>query len=230
MKSLMRSFSVIFLFILPGMMFAQMASVNVDEVYGLDPILYNGKKYTYFLPSGTGGNQYLFSPDYYIGSVTIKGQTFDLITLNYDIYNQQLLLQYATEAGSLSIIEVSKAWLESFWLGVKKFNYIDLGDGPRFYQVLGEGQLQVLYYWSKDLKLDVTYGAHSFTFTPAMKDSWLLIDGKLLPFKNKHTFLSAFNPAQRPLINDYIRRSKVRIKKASDQAMTQLINYIGSLE
>src|SRR5512145_1757956 len=117
MKSLMRSLLINFLLILPGMLPAQMAASNLDEVYGLDPVLYNGKKYTYFLPSGTGGHQYLFSPDYFVGSVTIKGQTFEGITLNYDICNQQLLLQYAIEAGSLRIIEVSKAWLESFTLG-----------------------------------------------------------------------------------------------------------------
>jgi len=202
----------------------------MDRVYGLDPLLYNGKKYTYFLPPGTGGNQFLFSPDFFIGEVTIKGISFEGITLNYDIFNQQLLFQYADETGAFNIIEISRAWLESFRLGDIYFQYLSFDNGARFYQVLGDGPYFILYYWRKDLKLDAAYGATHFTFTPSLKSQYVLISGELLPFRNKRGLISIFNPENKQEIRDFMHRNKINIKKASEQAMTQLINYIGNLK
>ncbi len=33
--------------------------IGIDDVYGSDPLLYNGRYYTFFPPPNTGGNQYL---------------------------------------------------------------------------------------------------------------------------------------------------------------------------
>jgi hypothetical protein len=225
----MRSLLVIILLSFSGKLISQDAAKELDRVYGLDQLLYNGKKYAYFLPPGTGGNQFLFSPDYFIGEVTIKGKSFEGITLNYDIFNQQLLLQYANETGALNIIEVSKAWLESFRLGNMNFQYLNFDNGPRFYQVLGDGPFFILYYWRKDLKLDAAYGATYYTFTPTMKSTYVIIGDKLQPFRNKRSLISLFDPGHKPEIKNYMRRNRIKVKKASDQTMTGLINYIGKL-
>ena len=225
----MRLFLVIFLVLFSGKLISQDAK-ELDRVYGLDPLLYNGKKYTYFLPPGTGGDQFLFSPDYFVGKATIKGKSFEGITLNYDIYNQQLLLQYADASGIFNIIEISKAWLESFRLGDKDFQFLTFADGPRFYQVLGDGPLFILYYWRKKLELDASHGATYFTFSPSMKNQYVLAGDKLRPFKNKRSLISQFDPRHKQEIRNYLYRNRIKLKKASDQAMTELINYIGNLE
>ncbi len=141
-KSKLHSILVIVLFTLSGLLKSQDGAGIADKVYGLDPTLYNGKKYTYFLPASTGSHQYLFSPDYVSGSVTINGKTYEGILLNYDIYNQQLLLKFADETGAMNILEVSGAWLESFLIGTTGFEYLDIGKGPRIYQVLGSGPVR----------------------------------------------------------------------------------------
>jgi hypothetical protein len=230
MKSLLRSFLVIILLSISGKLISQDAVIEMDRVFGLDPLLYNGKKYTYFLPPGTGGTQFLFSSDYFVGDVTIKGKTFEGITLNYDIYNQQLLLQFADETGSFNIIEISKAWLESFRLGTKEFKYLSFDNIPRIYQVLGNGPLYFLYYWRKDLKLDASYGSTYFTFTPSVKNQYVLMGDKLLAFKNKKSLILLFDPGLKPDIKNYMRRNKIKLRKASDQTMIELINYIGNLK
>lgn len=225
----MRLFLVLFLSGFSGILISQDNSLEMDRVYGLDPLLYNGEKYTYFLPPGTGGNQFLFSPDYFVGKVIIKGKSFEGITLNYDLYNQQLLLRYADETGAFNIIEISKVWLENFRLGDKVFQYLTFDDGPRFYQVLGNGPLFILLYWQKDLKLDASYGSTHFTFTPSLKSQYVLSGGKLLPFKNKRSLLALFDPVQKVEIRDYMQRNKIKLKKALDQDLTKLIIFIGNL-
>jgi hypothetical protein len=230
MKIFSCSLTLLYLLVQPWNLQSQKDSGSIDNIYGLDPLLYNGKKYTYFLPSGTVGHQFLNSPGYTLGSVTIKDRIFEGTVLNYDVFNQQLLLQYAHENGSLSILEVSKAWLGEFRLGEMTFIYKDFGEGVRFYQKLGEGKNCILYHWTKLLKLDVTYGSNHFAYTPAMKDSWVMSEGRISPFKNKRTFISQFSPEIRPLIGDYMRQHRVKLKNAPDQAVTQLIDFINSLE
>jgi hypothetical protein len=229
MKSVMCSLLAITLFIFSEKLISQDAVKEMDRVFGLDPLLYNGKKYTYFLPPGTGGNQFLLSPDFIIGEVTIKGQRYTGVSLNYDIFNQQLLLQYADETGALNIIELSKAWLESFRLGNLEFRYISFDNVPRFYQVLGDGPLFILYNWRKGLKLDDSYGTTLFTFSPSLKNQYMLIDDKLRPFRNKRSLISLFDPRHKADIRNYMHRNRIKMKNASDKTMTELVNYIGKL-
>lgn len=226
----MHSLLVVTLFLICGKLISQDAAVVLDRVYGLDPLLYNGKIYTYFMPSGTGGNQFLLSADYLTGEVTIRGKTFEGISLNYDIYNQQLLLQYVNETGAFNTIGISKAWLEKFRIGNMEFRCLSLDNEPTFYQVLGDGPFFIMVHWRKDLKLDATFGAKNFTFTPPIKEQYVLISDQLKPFRNKRSLVSLFDPEHKPEINNYIQLNRIKIKKASDKIMTELINYIGNLE
>ena len=41
--------------------------------------------------------------------------------LNYDIYNQQLILKYKNNIGAANLIIISDAWLESFSFKGHKF-------------------------------------------------------------------------------------------------------------
>jgi hypothetical protein len=229
MKSLIRSLLVIILISFSAKLISQDAFNEMDRIYGLDPLLYNGKLYSYFLPAGTGGNQFISSGEFIKGEMVIRGERFLDILLNYDIYNQQLLLQYVYETGSLSIVEVSKAWLESFRLGDLEFRCLDPGNGQRFYQVLGDGPLFILYHWSKDLKLDATYGAKNFVFTPAMKFKFVLTGDNIRPFRGKRSLISIAGPGHKPEIRNYMHVNRINMKNASDEAMTELINYISNL-
>jgi hypothetical protein len=226
----MRSLLVIILFLFSGKLVSQDTVMEMDRVYGLDPLLYNGKIYTYFMPSGTGGNQFLLSPDFLTGEVIIKGKTFEGISLNYDIYNQQLLLQYVNETGAFNIIEISKAWLDSFRIGIMEFRCLSPDDKPGFYQVLGDGPYFIMVYWRKDLKLDATFGSQNFTFTAATKNQYVLIGDQLRPIRNNRNLVSLLDPEHKPEINKYLQLNRIKIKKASDKTMTDLINYIGNLK
>jgi len=230
MKVLLFSILTCILSLFPGILLSQEAATVADRVYGLDQTLYNGKKYNYFLPAGTHGNQYLLSEEFAEGSVTIKGTSYQNLRLNFDILNQQLLLKYKDETGALNIIEVSKAWLEGFSLGTMQFECLSLGENPRFFQVLGSGQYRILYFWRKSLDMVAAVGSSDFTFSAAVKDSYVLMNGQLKPFRNRHGLVSLFGRTHRQEIKSYLHRNKIRIRKASDQVLADMITFIGNLK
>ncbi len=230
MNRLIRSLILTFLLLFSGIITAQDTFREFDQVYGLDPLLYNGKKYSYFLPSGTGGNQFLSSSAFVEGEMVIRGKGVQGIFLNYDIFNQKLLLQYADETGAFQIIEVSEAWLESFSLGPMNFKYITNNNESRIYQVLGDGPLHILYSWRKSLKLSNSMGDGNYTFSPPAKTRYIYVDGDLHPFRSKGSLMKVFDPAHKPAIKNYFHEKGIKLKKAPDQVMTDLINFISNLD
>jgi len=229
MKGLICSLLLVFLLFFSETLISQDAVFVLDRVYGLDQTLCNGKLYSYSPPPGTKGDQYLNSPGYSVGSVTLKGKCYRDVLLNYDIFNQQLLLQFETEPGLWNNIEVSKAWLDGFSMGKMDFEYLDLENNPRFFQVVGKGKVRILYYWRKNLDVDGSIGSYYLTFTRNVRDSYVLTDGQLKPFSNNGSFIRIFNPGMRAGIKSYLRKNKVRVKKASDQEMAELITFIGKM-
>jgi hypothetical protein len=210
--------------------YAQTSSQNNDPVYGYDPLLYNGRVYSFFTQPGTDGTQYMYDEFDNQGSITLRGVTFTNLSINYDIYNQQLILRYSDARGSIKYIEISKAWLESFTINGCNFNYFTKTDSSqRIYQVLGSGKERILYYHTKDLSIDNMGTAAGRFFTKAMKVSYVLSNKQLISYKNNGNFIKAFVPAKQDLIRTYIRRHSINVRKSNDIIMTELINYCNTL-
>jgi len=221
------SFSLLFNFYVVS---AQHLGDSEDNIYGLDPLLYNGRSYTYFLPSTTGGNQYFNDSGFENGSVTIRGITFNKLVLNYDIFNQELILKYKTDLDGTRVIVISDAWLESFSLRDFNFEQITSQDTlKRIYQVLGTGPSRILYFWKKDLELDNVQGSKKYSFTSAKKEMYLYRGGNILKYRNNKIFYSLFGPDKGTIIKEYLRKNKINVKKATDKTMTKLISYCNSL-
>jgi hypothetical protein len=230
MKSLTWSLLFFLLISYSGTLRSQDAAKVLDRVYGLDQTLCNGKKYTYFPPAGAKGHQYLLSQTFSNGSITLNGKCYQDVYLNYDIFNQQLLLQFKSETILRNTIEVSKAWLTGFSLGSMNFEFLDLEKEPRFFQVLGAGPVRILYFWRKNLDVDGSVGSFSLTFTRAVRDSYVFTNGQLKPFTSKRSLIKLFDAAHRPEIKSYLRKNKIKIRKASDQAIAEMITFIGNLK
>lgn len=249
MHCLFRLLLLAFLLISSGKLSSQDAYSELDKVYGHDPSIYNGKKYSYFLPSGTGGDQFFTSAEFVKGGVVVKGGSGDGGTwgqgeegtwgrgerwyydldLNYDVYNQKLLLQYMDETGASQIIEVSEAWLEGFTLGEKEFRYLKFDNGIRIFQVLGDGRYRVLYHWRKNFNLGNSAGHSIYTFSSPVKTRFVFIDGIIRPFGSAGSFVKIFDPVHKDEIKEYLKVHMINLKHAPDQVITDLINYISNL-
>ncbi|TFH33473.1 MAG: hypothetical protein E4G95_09630, partial [Bacteroidia bacterium] len=66
---------------------------TVQDTLLLNQILYNGRIWTgtYY---GVVGTQFMIGPDWLNGDVTMNGTRFNNLPLKYDIYNDELLINY----------------------------------------------------------------------------------------------------------------------------------------
>jgi len=213
---------------------AQHKILAADNVYGSDPLLYNGRVYTAFYGMRAENNQYLVCSQFEPGSVTIHGVTFTDLLLNYDIYNQQLLLEYTGNPGFTFAIILSDAWLETFSIKDKKFRIFPVSDEVnRIYQEIGSDQTRILYFWKKYLQFDNTSGSSKNskrTFSNPSREMSLLTDGKIIKYWNNRSFVNLFNPEKKKEIREYINSRHINLKKASDEIVEQLIIFCNTLE
>jgi hypothetical protein len=212
---------------------AQQIILAADNVYGSDPLLYNGRLYTAFYGMNAKNNQYLVCSQFEPGSVTLRGVTFTDLLLNYDIYNQQLLLEYTGNPGFTSAIIVSDAWLETFSIKDKKFRVFPVPDEVnRIYQEIGSDQTRILYFWKKYLHFDNTGNSKNpkKTFSNPVREMSLLTDGKIVRYRNNRSFVNLFNPEKKKGIREYINSRHINVKKASDEIVEQLIIFCNTLE
>ncbi len=138
---------------------------SCGNVSGTDPLLVNGRIYSYYPPAGVDGTPYLHTEMFMRGTLLIRGVEYPDQLLNYDVLNQDVLLKYTMLTGAPQIISVSVAWLKSFSFGGMSFVYrAPSEDSPGIYQVIGEGPLQIDIHWSKSLELRNMAGVTKYVF------------------------------------------------------------------
>lgn len=227
---LLRSILISFFTFIMIAVSAQVKSDNQDPVFGYDPLLYNGRVYAFFPKPGTTGTPFIFPEFDSRGSVTLRGITYVDLNLNYDVYNQQLVLNYKTALGSASLIELSLAWLESFEINRLHFEVVTGSDtSKRIYQVLGTGPHQIRYKLFKALLPDSRTSSRNYFFTNTEKEMYIFSANNMIRYKNNRSFIAVFNPVHHDAIKKFIRKHKIKVKKANDLKMAELINYCNSL-
>lgn len=201
------------------------------DIYGLDPLLYNGRIYSFNLSPETIGHPFLQNQNYQPGSVVILQEEYEGLQLNYDIYNQELVLKYKDLHGADNAIKISKAWLRRFCLDDKEFVLMKTEDGDKkFYQVIGDESLKVLYYWKKKMSLTKEVGKSNYQFSKALKTMYLFRNNEYYRFRNNKSFLAYFDPDNRDIVKKYLAEKRINVKKASDGKILDLITHCNHLE
>lgn len=213
--------------------YSQNQGFSANKIYGLNPLLYNGKLYTFFAAANTQGSQFLDGPNFKKGSVQFRGEKFNNLLLNYDVHNQQVVLRFKTRMKNTREIVLSNVWLKYFNLGEQHFEILKFpGIKSRIYQVIGNGHYEILYTWRKDYNLSNTFGATNFAFSKPVRDTYLKVGKKLIHYKNNKSFVALFGPENKSSLNKFLRKNKIklnRIKKSRLQAVLRLINYCNTL-
>ena len=164
------------------------------------------------------------------GSITLRGITFAGVILNYDVFNQQLVLRYTNSSGATNLIAISAAWLEKFELNGDHFETIAKADTTKsIFQVLGFGHDKILFYFGKELLLDSFKSNGNHYFSEARKNMFVLTGEKITGFNSNRGFVKCFDSKKYDEIKKYIRKNKIQVKKASDWQMNELIDFCNTL-
>ena len=112
------------------------------------------------------------------------------IYLKYDIYNQDMILQYSPFAGGTDQIYLKNEFIHEFKIDGKLFRKYSFPEtGTRFYQVVTSGKTYCLYYWKKELNFSTL---SSYNFSPQKKESYIVKNSILYRFKSKKQFRKLF--------------------------------------
>lgn len=223
-----RLITILFFIIFCDAIEAQVFSYNSDTVYGFDPLLFNGRIYTWVSPRNTAGDPYLTGKEFLPGEVSVRGKSYANLDLNYDIFNQQLLLKYTSKEGAVRILEISKSWLETFRLDRMLFEYVPEGEG-RIYQVFTSELVKIRYFWKKDLKLDNFHGTSVYTYSKPVRTCWVTVQGVNSNYRNNREFVKAFPESLRKQLVIYMREKNIKVQKVHDILMEELVQFGNSL-
>lgn len=187
----------------------------VDRAYGQDQELVNGMQYYNHHPRSLG-NPYLLEGFVHQGSVSIRGVVYNNIWLKYDIYAQQVEVEYRTLNGADNQVVLVGDRVDNFRIGEHYFRNLSLGGEPeRFYQVIGSGRMVCYIMWDK--KLIPLSGDSRFIeqFTPPRRKYLLELDGVITEFQGKKDFVKLFPLEKKKEMKKLVRQNSMQFRIAS---------------
>jgi hypothetical protein len=226
--------SLILLLFLSNISNSQNKAKKNESIYGLNPVLYNGKIYSFTPSADIKGSPFLFTNnktnEFALGQVTIQDSSYKNLLLNYDIYNQKLLIEFTYLGLGKKIIEVSEAWLQNFYINNKKFVVEKSNDNEKkIYQVIGNSEIRFYYYWYNRLEMRSNLDSYTYYFSPPQKKMYLKKIDEILKFTNNKTLLRLFNKEEAEKIKNFLKKKHLKVRKASDEQMLKLITFCNTL-
>jgi hypothetical protein len=160
------------------------------------------------------------------GSVRIRGKFYNNIWLKYDIYVQQLEVEYQTINGADNQVVLVSDRVNDFYIGsyyFKKLKLVEELEDEQFYQIIGGGRLVWYIRWEK--KLVPISGNPRFIeeFTSPKRHYLLELDGSVHPFSNKKSFIDLFPESLQKDIKKLIKSNQLQIRSASTEQLELFI-------
>ncbi|NOR86099.1 MAG: hypothetical protein GQ527_00675 [Bacteroidales bacterium] len=200
---------------------------RLDGVYGLNPKLFNGRMYTNSYPATVKGHQFLSSKDFQEGSLEINQQLYEQQQINYDVYDQQLLLLFKDYTNASRLIEVPLSHVQSFILEGKYFELRNWEDSTyRIFQVIGEQDCKILIHWTKELKPITTTDSYQYQFSKVNRFLWIWKDNEYHAITNNKSFLKLFSDEEQLSIKKWLKSKRIKIQKTEDYNLLLLTQYI----
>lgn len=191
-----------------------------------DPVIQNGVYYTYPYYNAVG-HPFLGQKEFETGSVIFREKPYNELSINYDLFNQQLILSREYD-GVLQMNLLATHFVSGFHLKGKQFILADFqGGAPEYYQVISEtGTISCYYSWYKERREIRDSGNRSiYSFSEQKNKRYLLLEGQLYRYKNNKSFVKIFPDASRAMIKAYLQENQILVLEASDQSMESLIEY-----
>jgi hypothetical protein len=190
-------------------------------------LLYIGKEW-HNLYTLVKGHQFLFTNQYMDGSVTINGSTYNKLSINYDVYNDEIIAR----ADRGVIVQLNKEMIDSFTLSdqFKTYRFINMRNDS----LPGIGYVNVLYnkrsvlfikYKKEIQQLAVDEKYDQFFRTSRI---FLLSDGVMHRISGKKDLLNVFQE-NKIQIKDYMKKNKIKISKIDPESFVPVIRYYDNL-
>jgi len=202
---------------------------ELKEIFGYlngpDYQLLNGRQYD--LPNSGDSHPYFNTDRYRYGSLLLNGEAYDSVLINYDIHDQQVILQVpGWISDQNNKVVLNRETIDHFQIDGLRFRKMSFPEtGTSFFQVMSSGEISCYLLWTKKLYRSSTSVNARKVYLKQTREIYIQKEDRLIPIKNRSSFVSAFDEAYRKEIKAFLRREKIRFKKVSDVKLGDLINF-----
>jgi hypothetical protein len=175
------------------------------------------------------GDQFLFSKVYLSGSVTVNGNTYKNININYDIYNDEITIPKNTGG----IIQLNKEMVDSFSLifEMKDFHFKNTdGDSlpgiKGFVNILYEGKSALYVKYKKEIQLLAIDDKYDLFFQT--HKIYLVKKGIVYLLNGKNDLFKALQE-DKIQIKAFMKKNGIRVSKKVPASFVPVIRYYDSL-
>ncbi|NPD44630.1 MULTISPECIES: hypothetical protein [unclassified Lentimicrobium] len=209
---------------------AQNLKTQRDVVYGLSPILFNGKVYSDFYNNQVNNHQFLVGKTMTTGDIRIQNQLFRNHKLNLDIYKQKVLLEFQDQNKAIKLIEVPLEHLSEFSLEHKHFIISKIDSASyKIYQIIGNGNHQFQIYWFKKLETTSTASVYDYQFTDAKKEIVLICQGDISQIVKNKSLIKNIKDIHQKKFKRWLKANRIKIHKATDSELYLVTQYLDQL-
>lgn len=215
--------------------FGQVMPVSVSKqafvkMYGLDANLYNGRKY--FSPhTSAKGHPYLFVEEARKGHLILAGKEYLNLDLKYNIYNQLIILEFENNIGFIEKIVVANSLIDTVYLFDRKFINNPFPEiRTALVQCVYEDSYSMYVSWKKEYSFKDGVAGGVFKYSKAFKDIYLCHDNTILKVKRKNKFYRFFDTEDWEPIRQYLKKHKIKFKKASDTELQELMKFCNDIK
>lgn len=199
---------------------------DAEKKYGPIAELINGEKYYYPYWADTG-DPFFLSAGSVDATIVIRGKVFENRKIRYDICNQIIILDYTDVSGASASISLRNEWVDRFLIGDMVFKkYPDEDGSDQFAQLIFEGEISCVYFWEKLYVPNLRDGEMHYKFSDPIRNASLIRGGETSPYKGKKSFLKLFPKAEQGGIKAYLKEMDIKFKKAGDDEMKLLMEFI----
>lgn len=201
-----------------------------NEKLGINQQLANG---VYFenIYHGANGHPYLLEDQFTKGAVIFYGKEYHDVSLKYDLYGQQLLISHKENAMVFTSV-LTKEFIDAFSLhGLNFRKMVLLEDEPAFFQVVAEvEELKCYYAWLRIRHEKIGENDNKlYSFTEDQQRRYLVMDKEVHRYFNNWTFARIFDRPMRGEIRSHLRQHDLKIQKATDEQVGEVIRFIAQL-
>ena len=209
---------------------AQNLKNQMDVVYGLSPILFNGKVYSDFYNNQVNSHQFLVAQTMVTGDITVQNQLFTNHKLNLDIYKQKVLLEFQDQNKAVKIIEIPLEHLSKFSLENRHFIISKLDSfNYKIYQVIGDGNHQFQIHWFKKLETTSSASVYDYEFTDAKKEIILIQQGDISQIVKNKSLIKSIKDIHQKKFKRWLKANRIKIHKATDSELYLITQYLDHL-
>ncbi len=204
----------------------------IKEQYKTNDVLVNGKE---LLPDNPQINKhpYLLTENWTAADIYIKGEVFYNQNVRYNVYSDQLILQFLKPQGLSGAVVIDNQMVDSIYINghllvsVKQLPNVNID--KRFVEVIEDDGLKYCIAYHKDyIRMYSTLNPYG-KYSDLKKSSYLEKDTNLFKVNKRWRFLRLF-PENKKEIRRFLRRHDIKYKDATTSQIKLLIEYCNELD